>query len=59
MIRENEALREPLEIKIINAGELKSENVISIKRDENSGKMMGRRVYLCAVAPRRCQLVAI
>jgi hypothetical protein len=24
-----------------NPGELKSENVISIKRDENSGKMMG------------------
>ena len=38
MIREDEAPREPFEIKIINPGELESE---TIKRDENSGKMMG------------------
>ena len=43
MIREDEAPREPFEIKIINPGELESE---TIKRDENSGKMMGAAFIL-------------
>ena len=58
VIRENEAPREPLEIKLIDHGELKSEMLF------RSGAMRirtsdGHRVYLWAVAPCKCQLVAI
>lgn len=40
LIRENEATREPIEIKIVNAGELKSDKILHIKRGDD-GKMTG------------------
>ncbi len=41
LLREGEQPKKPLRVEIVNAGELKSDKVISIKRDENSGKMTG------------------
>jgi hypothetical protein len=43
VIREGETPREPFEIKTINRGELELE---TIKRDENSSKMMGAAFFL-------------
>jgi hypothetical protein len=58
VIRENEALREPLEIKNNRPCELKSETLFrpSAMKIRTRDR---RRVYLCAVAPCRCQPIAI
>jgi hypothetical protein len=41
LMRESAAEREPIDVRIINAGELKSDKAIRITRDEGTGKMTG------------------